>query len=133
MLISRGMLRPPWRISELLPERRRVLHGKCCARGGSGGGKKKGMPAKNLMAERRRRKKLNDRLYMLRSVVPKISKVIDQPSSFISYFSRFPSVLSMLMVGLLSVQLCKFSAMHISLLPWDLPFLYCFWCSENVR
>ncbi|XVF57702.1 hypothetical protein PTKIN_Ptkin07bG0003200 [Pterospermum kingtungense] len=46
--------------------------------GGGGGdqkGKKKGMPAKNLMAERRRRKKLNDRLYMLRSVVPKISKM----------------------------------------------------------
>lgn len=42
---------------------------------GDGKGKKKGMPAKNLMAERRRRKKLNDRLYMLRSVVPKISKV----------------------------------------------------------
>jgi hypothetical protein len=42
---------------------------------GDGKGKRKGMPAKNLMAERRRRKKLNDRLYMLRSVVPKISKV----------------------------------------------------------
>lgn len=45
------------------------------ATGGDNKGKKKGLPAKNLMAERRRRKKLNDRLYMLRSVVPKISKV----------------------------------------------------------
>ncbi|GLJ49803.1 hypothetical protein SUGI_1057720 [Cryptomeria japonica] len=42
----------------------------------NGDGKKHahGLPAKNLMAERRRRKRVNDRLYMLRSVVPNISK-----------------------------------------------------------
>ncbi|ONK72086.1 uncharacterized protein A4U43_C04F15570 [Asparagus officinalis] len=50
--------------------------GKVTGGGGEREGKIEGvLPAKNLMAERRRRKKLNDRLYMLRSVVPKISKM----------------------------------------------------------
>uniref|UniRef100_A0A2N9F658 BHLH domain-containing protein n=1 Tax=Fagus sylvatica TaxID=28930 RepID=A0A2N9F658_FAGSY len=46
-----------------------------CLEGKNRAKKLQGQPSKNLMAERRRRKRLNDRLSMLRSIVPKISKM----------------------------------------------------------
>ncbi|XP_030455067.1 transcription factor bHLH93-like [Syzygium oleosum] len=49
--------------------------GGSCLEGKSRAKKQEGQPSKNLMAERRRRKRLNDRLSMLRSIVPKISKM----------------------------------------------------------
>ncbi|KAJ4967079.1 hypothetical protein NE237_018928 [Protea cynaroides] len=52
-----------------------ILNMGFCVESKSRSKKVEGQPSKNLMAERRRRKRLNDRLSMLRSVVPKISKM----------------------------------------------------------
>ncbi|KAK7842231.1 transcription factor bHLH93 [Quercus suber] len=52
-----------------------VFNMDACLQGKNRAKKIQGQPSKNLMAERRRRKRLNDRLSMLRSIVPKISKM----------------------------------------------------------
>ncbi|KAF8364553.1 hypothetical protein HHK36_033478 [Tetracentron sinense] len=51
-----------------------VLDMGLCLERKNGVKKVEGKPSKNLMAERRRRKRLNDRLSLLRSIVPNISK-----------------------------------------------------------
>ncbi|KAK9949288.1 hypothetical protein M0R45_004821 [Rubus argutus] len=78
--------------------------------------KLEGQPSKNLMAERRRRKRLNDRLSMLRSIVPKISKM-DRTSILgdtIDYMKELLERINKLQEGKIEEGTNQFSLMGIS-------------------